>query len=175
MSRRYSGPLRCCPPSGTGGNKDLTSSRGRTAKQPSQVANVLSQVCNTYPYDPGVHRAKHGAPAQDPLTDFSHVVQQPAELHRTEVSADGKACLGLERDRPEQDVHWQSHCETHTHTLLFLFFLQTFRWFLSFPGALLMRLSTVDCVRRSNQTTEKSGFKYQQDQKTIKNHSFHWL
>lgn len=31
----------------------------------------------------------------------------------------------------------------------------TFRWFLFRPGVLLMRRSTVDCVRRSNQTEEK--------------------
>lgn len=31
----------------------------------------------------------------------------------------------------------------------------TFRWFLFRPGVLLMRRSTVDCVRRSNQTEQK--------------------
>lgn len=68
-----------------------------------------------YPDDPGVHRAKHGAPALDRLTDFTHVVQQPAKLHRTEVGADGKARLGLEREWHERDTHRKAQNETHTH------------------------------------------------------------
>lgn len=46
LSRRYSGPPRCCPPSGTGGHKNLTFSRGTAAKQPSQALNDRWHVCN---------------------------------------------------------------------------------------------------------------------------------
>lgn len=101
------------PPVRHWGNRDLTFSRGRTADEPSQV-------CNTYPDDPGVHCSKHGAPTQDRLADLSHIVQQPAELHRAEVRADGKAGLGLERERCERNTHQKSHCETHIHTAFLL-------------------------------------------------------
>lgn len=104
-SHRYSGSLRCCPPSGTGETKVWPS--------PGAGQQKLSQVCNTNPDDPGVHRAKHGAPTQDRLVDLSHIVQQPAELHRAEVSADGKAGLWL--GRKKHHTHRKSHCETHTH------------------------------------------------------------
>lgn len=51
---------------------------------------------NSYPDDPRIHRSKQGALVQHRLLHFVHAVQQPAELHRTEVGADGKACLVLE-------------------------------------------------------------------------------
>ena len=51
-----------------------------------------------YPYDPGVHRAKHGPVLRHRSADLLHVVQQPAQLHRAEVGADGQARLGLWRD-----------------------------------------------------------------------------
>lgn len=87
----------------------------QTAKQSSQVINERPHICNTYPDDPGVHRAKHGVPAQDRLAYFVHIVQHPAELHCTEVSADGKACLPLDRERREQDTQTGSLNVKHTH------------------------------------------------------------
>lgn len=92
----------------------------RTAKQSSQVLNERPHVCNTYPDDPGVHRTKHGVPAQDRLAYFLHVVQHPAELHCTEVSADRKACLPLDRERREQDTQTGSLNVKHTHTAFLL-------------------------------------------------------
>lgn len=57
----------------------------------------LQPLSGSYPDDPGVHGPKHGALAQHRLSHFFHVVQQPAELHRAEVGADGKARFVLER------------------------------------------------------------------------------
>lgn len=51
----------------------------------------------SYPDDPGVHRAEHGSLTQYCLSHFIHVVQKPTQLHRTEVGADWKACLVLQR------------------------------------------------------------------------------
>lgn len=74
-----------------------------------------------------------------------------ASLHWSKCWWEGLSCAG-ERD---QGHPWTGSLNVkHTRWPVFFFCLQTFRWFLSFPGALLMRFSTVDCVRRSNQTTE---------------------
>lgn len=147
-SRLYSGPLRCCPRSGT---EEITALIVKCASCEHQAVfevhrwpcdytwtngSLNRSLCrqrqhfllcmlmngkpnlsgldwqidnekknshdaqflwNSYPDDPWIHCSKQGALTQHRLLHFVHAVQQPAELHRTEVGADGKACLVLER------------------------------------------------------------------------------
>lgn len=64
----------------------------------------LQPPCSSYPDDPRVHRAKHGTLVLHCPPHLVHVVQQPAELHRTEVGADGKTRLVLERTEEEHNL-----------------------------------------------------------------------
>ena len=108
----------------------------------------------SYPDEPGVHGAEHGAVRHHCIADLVHVVHQPPELHRAEVSADGEPGFMLQgdEDTPTIDIR-QKHMRkkakpTRDEEL-------TFKWFLFLPGVLLIRRSTVDWVRRSNHTEQK--------------------
>lgn len=57
---------------------------------------MVAGLNRSYPDDPGVYCAKHGTFTQHCLLHLIHIVQQPTQLHCTEVGADGKACLVLE-------------------------------------------------------------------------------
>lgn len=59
---------------------------------------MLRQEVLSYPNEPGVHGAKHGAVRHDGVTDLVHVVHQPAKFHRAEVSADWEPCFMLWKD-----------------------------------------------------------------------------
>lgn len=62
----------------------------------SSIVETLSMTSTqpakeqSYPNEPGVDGAEHGAVRDDSFVDLVHVVHQPAEFHRTEVGADGE-------------------------------------------------------------------------------------
>lgn len=66
-----------------------------------QLTNNISMApvpLLTYPNDPGVDSAEHGAVRHDGFMDLVHVVHQPAKFHCAEVSADGEPCFMLQDD-----------------------------------------------------------------------------
>lgn len=82
-------------------------SREKSVKNDSEVFTLFSApwacaqcqaLSSSYPDDPGVHCAKHGALIPYCLSHFIHIVQQPTQLHCTEVGTDGKACLVLKNE-----------------------------------------------------------------------------
>lgn len=113
----------------------------------------------TYPNEPGVDGAEHGAVRDDGFLDLVHVVHEPAEFHGAEVGADGETRFVLENICGDMSYTTALHlcvlplegallntrllrCKDPNRLLIDEHL--TFKWFLFLPGVLLISPSTVD-------------------------------